>query len=157
MALDDGTVHRADVVLIAVGAIPTVDWLEGSGLHIGDGVECDERCAAAPDVYAAGDVASWLNARFGHARMRVEHRMNATEQGSAVARELLGAGEPFAPVPYFWTDQYSVKIQAYGIFPGDADVVVVDGELGLERFVLAYQVDGAVVGAVGWNAPRELR
>ena len=91
-------------------------WLEGSGLALDDGVVCDARCfASAPGVVAAGDVARWHNPLFG-VDMRVEHWTNAAEQGMAAARALLtGAGaEPFAPVPYFWSDQYDAKIQFVG-------------------------------------------
>ena len=117
---------------------------------------CDQRCEAAPGVYAAGDVASWHNPHFG-IRMRLEHRMNATEQAIAVAANLLGANQPFAPVPYFWTDQYDTKIQAYGIFPPDAELRILDGDPAQGRFTAAYGHNGAVVGVLGWNSPREVR
>jgi hypothetical protein len=89
--------------------------------------------------------------------MRVEHRMNATEQGMAVARNLLGARVPFAPVPYFWTDQFDAKIQAYGIFPPTAEMVVAYGELADRKFVAHYRVGGRVVGVLGWNMAKQLR
>ncbi|MER7179137.1 FAD/NAD(P)-binding oxidoreductase [Streptomyces hyaluromycini] len=118
--LADGTLLPADVVLVAIGSVPNTDWLVGSGLSLTHGVDCDSSCRAAPNVAAAaGDVASWTHPVHGR-RTRVEHRMNATEQGMAAALTLLGKGEPYAPVPYFWTDQYDVKIQAYGDFPAGA-------------------------------------
>lgn len=90
--------------------------------------------------------------------MRVEHRLNATEQGSAVAANLLGADQPFAPVPYFWSDQYDVRLQAYGIFPRDATTTVVHGDPSDRRFAVAYVENGTVVGVLGWNCPpRDLR
>jgi hypothetical protein len=89
--------------------------------------------------------------------MRLEHRMNATEQAIAAAGNLLGDDRPFAPVPYFWTDQYDAKIQAYGIFPGGAEVEVLHGDPGDRRFVAAYRQQGTVAGVLGWNAPHELR
>ncbi len=106
--LADGSVLGADLVVVAVGAAPATGWLVGSGLPLGNGIECDARCQAAPGIYAAGDVACWPSPLFG-ARMRLEHRMNATEQAIAVAGNLLGDDQPFAPVPYFWTDQYDTK------------------------------------------------
>jgi NADPH-dependent 2,4-dienoyl-CoA reductase/sulfur reductase-like enzyme len=154
--LTDGSVLDADLVVVAVGADPAVGWLDGSGLRVGNGVECDSTCRAAPGIYAAGDVASWHNDRFG-ARMRLEHRLNATEQAMAVAGNLLGDDRPFAPVPYFWTDQYDARIQAYGIFPPGADVVVLDGDPAERRFVAAYVAGGRVSGVLGWNNPREVR
>ncbi|MFF8029704.1 NAD(P)/FAD-dependent oxidoreductase [Streptomyces sp. NPDC007896] len=154
--LGDGTMLPADVVVLALGAAPATGWLEGSGLRLGDGVECDAYCQAAPGIYAAGDVASWPNAHFG-TRMRLEHRMNATEQAMAVAGNLLGDATPFAPVPYFWTDQYDTRIQAYGIFPPDAEMRIVYGDPSDGRFAASYGHRGRVAGVLGWNAPRQVR
>ena len=84
--------------------------------------------------------------------------MNATEQGIAAAGNLLGDDQPFAPVPYFWTDQYDTRIQAYGIFPPDADIQVISGDPAERQFAVAYGRHGTVTGVLGWNAPpRELR
>jgi 3-phenylpropionate/trans-cinnamate dioxygenase ferredoxin reductase subunit len=154
--LADGTKLDADVVVVGVGSTPTTGWLADSGLALGNGVECDAECRAAPGIYAAGDVASWHNPHFG-VRMRVEHRLNATEQGMAVAANILGEQRPFAPVPYFWSDQYDARIQAYGIFPEHADVTVVHGSPEDRKFVAAYGHEGKVVGVLGWNSHRELR
>ncbi|MFI6374370.1 NAD(P)/FAD-dependent oxidoreductase [Streptomyces sp. NPDC050546] len=154
--LADGTKLDADAVVVAVGSTPATDWLTGSGLPLGNGVECDAHCRAAPGVYAAGDVACWDNPHFGR-RMRIEHRLNATEQGMTVAANLLGEERPFAPVPYFWSDQYDARIQAYGIFPDGADITVVHGSLDDRKFVAAYGHEGTVVGVLGWNSHRELR
>jgi 3-phenylpropionate/trans-cinnamate dioxygenase ferredoxin reductase component len=153
--LADGSTIDADLVLVAVGAAPATGWLVGSGLSLQDGVECDARCQAGPGVYAAGDVASWYNPHFG-VRMRLEHRVNATEQAIAVAGNLLGDDEPFAPVPYFWTDQYDTKIQAYGVFHPDAEFQLLSGDPSVRRFTAAYSRSGTVTGVLGWNSPREL-
>jgi NADPH-dependent 2,4-dienoyl-CoA reductase/sulfur reductase-like enzyme len=139
-----------------VGTAPAVGWLAGSGLPLGDGVECDAFCRAAPGIYAAGDVASWHNSRFG-TRMRLEHRTNAAEQAVAVAGNLLGDAEEFTPVPFFWTDQYDARIQAHGIFPAGAEPAVLHGDPADGGFVVGYGLRGAVVGVLGWNSPRELR
>jgi NADPH-dependent 2,4-dienoyl-CoA reductase/sulfur reductase-like enzyme len=153
VALADGTELPADAVVVAIGATPAVDWLRGSGLPLGDGVDCDEYCRAAPGVYAAGDVASWMNPRYGQ-RMRVEHRTNAAEHGTAAAHNLLtGDTEPFTGLPYFWTDQFDVKIQAHGRLREDAEVSIVEGDPADNRFVALYHVDGELTGVLGWNAP----
>ncbi|MCX4418549.1 NAD(P)/FAD-dependent oxidoreductase [Streptomyces mirabilis] len=154
--LGDGTTLSADVVVLALGSTPATRWLTGSSLRLRDGVECDALCQAAPGIYAAGDVASWYNPHFG-TRMRLEHRMNATEQAMAAAGNLLGDAKPFAPVPYFWTDQYDTRIQAYGVFPPDADVRIVHGDPVDGCFAAAYGHQGRVVGVLGWNTPRQVR
>lgn len=83
--------------------------------------------------------------------------MNATEQAMSVAGNLLGDKIPFAPVPYFWTDQYDTKIQAYGIFPPGAEFQILHGDPTDRRFTAAYTYNDTVVGVIGWNHPRELR
>jgi 3-phenylpropionate/trans-cinnamate dioxygenase ferredoxin reductase subunit len=155
--LADGSRVAADVVVVGIGVAPATRWLEGSGLALEDGVRCDERCrASAPGVFAAGDVARWWNPRYGEA-MRVEHWTHATEHADAVAASLL-AGEapcpPFAPVPYFWSDQHGVKIQLTGrVRPGDT-MRVVDGATAERRFVALFGRDGRLTAALGWNRPR---
>ncbi|GAA1958550.1 FAD-dependent oxidoreductase [Nocardioides panacihumi] len=155
VVLDDGAEIVADVLLVAIGAEPVTDWLRGSGLLLDDGVQCDEFCQAAPGVVAAGDVASWLHPALG--RLRLEHRMNATEQGMAAAKTLLGQRTPFAPVPYFWSDQYDVRIQVYGRPTAD-DFAAVEGSLDEGPFAaVQHDADGRVTAVAGWNMPRQLR
>jgi NADPH-dependent 2,4-dienoyl-CoA reductase/sulfur reductase-like enzyme len=153
--LDDGSTLTPDVVLVSIGSVPSVGWLAGSGLSLGNGVDCDELCQAARGVVAAGDVASWPHPDLG--RTRVEHRMNATEQGIAAAKTLLGKGSPFLPVPYFWTDQFDVKIQAYGMPSQEADFEIVAGDAAEGKFAALYGIDGRVTAALSWNLPREAR
>ena len=167
--LDDGSRIAADTVVVGIGVRPNVEWLEGSGLTIGDGVICDQYCRAAPMVYAAGDVARWPNELFMHFRygepqrtMRIEHWTNAVEQGMAAARNLLleSRGEPlaaFAPVPYFWSDQHGLSIMAAGITSPRDEVRLVHGTLDANRFAAIYGLRGYLTGvvAVGW--PRMLR
>ena len=157
--LDDGGRVEADEVLVAIGSVPNTDWLAGSGLDVTDGVVCDEYSQAAPGVYAAGDVARWFNPLFGQT-MRIEHRTNAAEQGMAAARNLLhpDARTPFAPVPYFWSDQYGMKIQAHGYLRGHEAVEVVAGDPTQRRFLAAYRTGDRLTGvlAVGMP-PRDVR
>ncbi|MEU8866248.1 NAD(P)/FAD-dependent oxidoreductase [Streptomyces umbrinus] len=158
--LGDGELVEGDEVLVSVGSQPNTEWLAGSGLDVRDGVACDAYCEAAAGIYAAGDVARWYNPLFATS-MRIEHRTNAAEQGMAVARNLLAAPEArkaFAPVPYFWSDQYDMKIQAYGYLRGHDEVAVVEGDLGDRRFVVAYRTGDRLTGVLGVGVtPKALR
>jgi NADPH-dependent 2,4-dienoyl-CoA reductase/sulfur reductase-like enzyme len=160
--LADGTALEADAVLVAVGVSPATAWLEGSGVELSDGVVCDTHCFArgAPEgaVVAAGDVARWDNPLFG-GPMRIEHWTNAAEQGAIAASNLLAGprdAEEFAPVPYFWSDQYDVKIQYVGHTRPDDEVRVVHGSVDDAKFVVVYGRDGLLTGALGFNRPRQL-
>lgn len=154
--LETGEVLPADVVAVAVGATPETGWLEGSGLDIADGLVCDARCRAAPGIYAVGDVARWWHEQLGSS-VRLENRTNATAQAAAVAANVLGAERSYAPVPYFWTDQYDAKIQVHGFLPADAEVTVVEGDLDAGRFVARYERDGVPTGVLGWNMAKQTR
>jgi NADPH-dependent 2,4-dienoyl-CoA reductase/sulfur reductase-like enzyme len=152
--LETGEVLPADLVVVAFGSAPATEWLRDSGLHLDNGIVCDSRCRAAEGIYAAGDVARWHHETLG-TLVRLENRTNATEQGIAVAANLLGADEPYTPVPYFWTDQFDAKIHVHG-FVGP-DVSVVEGDVAERRFVTRYHRDGEVVGVLGWNMPKQAR
>ncbi|MEQ8717019.1 MAG: FAD-dependent oxidoreductase [Acidimicrobiales bacterium] len=157
VTLDDGTVLEADVVVVGVGVQPNTEWLEGSGLTIDNGVVCDETCLAAPGVTAAGDVARWPNPLFDE-MMRVEHWDNAVEQGTHAARRLLAEdpGEPFAPVPWFWSDQYDRKIQLAGRCRPDDVTELVTGSFEERRFALIYGREGRITAVLGFNRPRHV-
>ncbi|MEV0291365.1 FAD-dependent oxidoreductase [Kribbella sp. NPDC050820] len=151
-----GTVLPADLVVVAIGAAPATDWLASSGLVLNDGIVCDTTCRAAPGVYAAGDVARWHHPRM-NASLRVEHRLNATEQGIVAARNLLGANQPYSPVPFFWSDQFDTRIQAYGHFPPAGETHITEGDPVQGKFIAHYLSAGRVTGLVGWNMPAALR
>jgi NADPH-dependent 2,4-dienoyl-CoA reductase/sulfur reductase-like enzyme len=154
--LETGEVLPADVVVVAFGAAPATEWLESSGLALENGLVCDSRCRAADGVYAAGDVARWHHEGLDVA-LRLENRTNATEQAHLVAANILGADVPYTPVPYFWTDQFDVKIQVYGTLFADAEVSIVDGDPAGGRFVAQYRRNGEVTGVLGWNMPKQAR
>ncbi|MFJ9855217.1 NAD(P)/FAD-dependent oxidoreductase [Streptomyces sp. NPDC101150] len=157
--LDDGTSLPADLVVVAIGSVPAVDWLADSGLPLGDGVLCDSTCRVAPGIYAAGDVANWPHPLTG-ARTRLEQRTNATQQAITAARNLLAGptgATPYAPVPFGWTDQFTAKIQFHGWCPAEARIEYVDGDPQARKFVALYHAAGRVVGALGWNSARTLR
>ncbi len=156
--LGDGTSVDADVVVVGIGVIPNTGWLEGSGLELNDGVVCDETCLAAPGIAAAGDVARWPNRLFGET-MRVEHWDNAIEQGQQAVRRLLtadGKAQPYAPVPWFWSDQYDRKIQLAGRVRPDDEVRIVTGSTTERRFAALYGRAGRLVGVLGFNRPRHV-
>lgn len=153
--LTDGSAVDASVVVVGIGVVPNTEWLEGSGFALDDGVVCDATGLAAPGVAAAGDVARWPNRRFGEV-MRVEHWDNAAAQGAHSARALLGAAEPYEPVPWFWSDQYDRKIQLAGHVRPDDEVRVVAGSVAERRFAALYGRGGRLMGALGFNRPRHV-
>jgi NADPH-dependent 2,4-dienoyl-CoA reductase/sulfur reductase-like enzyme len=155
--LADGTVLPADDVLVAIGSEPNTEWLTGSGLTVENGLVCDEYCAAADGVYGVGDAARWHNRLFG-TDMRIEHRTNAAEQGMAVARAILGDPRPFAPVPYFWSDQHGVKLQAYGHLRGHDEALVLDADPAGRQLLVAYRKGDRLVGVLAaGKSPKLLR
>ncbi|MFM2182576.1 MAG: hypothetical protein RJB61_870 [Actinomycetota bacterium] len=153
----------ADAVVVGVGVTPAVGWLEGSGLALQDGIVCDAALrTGAPGVVAGGDCVRWPNAVFegdDDAVMRVEHWTNASEQGAAAARSLLAAArgdepEPFASVPFFWSDQYEHRVQFVGRAHGGDEVRVVAGEPGSGPFMAMYGWQGRLRGALGLSMPK---
>ncbi|CAL9284096.1 FAD-dependent oxidoreductase [Streptomyces olindensis] len=155
--LEDGRSVPADIVVVGVGARPNVEWLAGSGIALDDGVKCgaDGRTSLA-GVVAVGDCANWYDPRTGRHR-RVEHWTGARERPDAAVATLLagGAVEPGAPrPPYFWSDQYGVKIQFAGHATG-ADSVTIEAGTADDRDVLAvYRRAGDPVAVLGMNQPR---
>jgi len=152
--LSDGSTVEADLVVVGIGVRPATDWLLGSGLALDDGVVCDATCATSlPDVVAAGDVARFHHARAG-AALRIEHWSHAGEMASHAARRLLrGAhfGEPFTPVPYFWSDQYDVKIQFAGrLVPGD-ELALIEHAPQARKLVALFGRAGRLTAVLTWN------
>jgi NADPH-dependent 2,4-dienoyl-CoA reductase/sulfur reductase-like enzyme len=156
--LSDGTVLAADVVVVGIGVIPNVGWLEGNGLDLDDGVLCDATTLVAPGVVACGDVARWPNPLYGEV-MRVEHWEHALDMAAHAARRLLAGpdgGEAFAPVPFFWSDQYDRKLQLAGRVRHDDDLAIVAGSVEERRFCALYGRGGRVVGALAMNMPAKV-
>ncbi len=149
--LSDGTELDADIVVVGIGSRPSTDWLHGSGIEVDNGVVCDAAGrTSAPNVWAIGDVASWQDAS-GH-QVRVEHWSNVAEQARAIVPALLGTDAPTGVVvPYFWSDQYDVKIQCLGEPEADDIVHLVEDDG--RKFLAYYERDGAVVGVVGGGMP----
>lgn len=150
--LSDGTTIEADVVVVGIGVVPNTAWLERSGLTLDDGVVADASCSVAPGIVACGDVARWDSPRYGPTR--IEHWDHAVEMGRAAGRRLLAddaTAEAYDPVPWFWSDQYDVRIQVAGRAVGD--MVITDGSIDDGKFVALYGSGGRVCGALGWNWP----
>lgn len=150
--LTDGTRVDAQVVVLGVGSVPVTDWLAGSGIELappaqGGGVVADESGrTATPDVWAVGDVAAWLHPS-GECK-RVEHWTSAGEQAKLLVTALLGGAAPTAArVPYVWSDQYDLKIQALGT-PSPSDDVTVVSDDG-RKFLAYYSRDGILTAVLG--------
>lgn len=155
--LDDGVLIPATAVIEAVGSIPNTDWLAGNGLDITDGVACDGRLRVGgrPDVFACGDVARYPHPLQGGVPRRMEHWTMAGDTGRhagrSLARHLTGQELPpgdFSPVPSFWSDLGSTRIQSFGL-PGQGmeDIRVLEGDTGGDVAV-GYHRDGSLVGVV---------
>ncbi|MGB8386806.1 NAD(P)/FAD-dependent oxidoreductase [Mycobacterium sp.] len=151
VVLTDGTELPADLVVVGIGSRPATEWLEGSGVEVDNGVICDEAGrTSAPNVWALGDVASWRDAT-GH-QARVEHWSNVADQARVVVPAMLGQDVPqVVVVPYFWSDQYDVKIQCLGE-PEATDTVHLVEDDG-RKFLAYYERDGVLVGVVGGGMP----
>ena len=147
-----------DFVVVGAGVRPATDWLADSGLTLANGVIVDAMCeTSAPGVFAAGDVANWPYQPAESApslRVRLEHWDNALRQGETVARNLLGAGVAYRHIPYFWSDQYDLKLQYVGYTP-TWDQIVVRGTPP-DSFVAFYLLAGRVRAALSSNRQRDL-
>lgn len=153
--LTDGSQVPADVVIVGLGVTPATGWLEGSGLHLDDGVVCDAKGVAEGNdgdaiVVAAGDVARWWHPLYDR-HLRTEHWDDAGRQGAAAARTLLAGpehAEAFDELPYFWSDQYDVKLQMLGV-PTDYDAVeIIEGKPDGGKFVGAYGRSGRTIAVL---------
>jgi 3-phenylpropionate/trans-cinnamate dioxygenase ferredoxin reductase subunit len=154
--LSNGQRVAADVVVVGIGVRPNTEWLTASGVALDNGVLCDAGCATTiPEVVAVGDVANYWS-RSRNAPVRVEHWTSAMEQ-PAVAAENLLAGRTVASVgdvPYFWSEQYGVRIQFAGHRLQGAVHKIVDGDFGERRWTATYEVDGRAVAVLAMNQPR---
>lgn len=151
VVLSDGNRVDTDLVVVGIGSRPGTDWLADSAIEVDNGVVCDVHGGtSAPHVWALGDCASWQDAS-GH-QVRVEHWSNVAEQARVLVPAMLGQDVPEAVVvPYFWSDQYDVKIQCLGEPEADDVVHIVEDDG--RKFLAYYERDGAVVGVVGGGMP----
>lgn len=158
VVLADGSSIDADLVVVGIGVVPAVAWLEGSGVTLDNGVVCDENLwTGVPGVYAAGDVANWFNPTLGE-RQRMENWTAAAEQGAAAARNAVDPenAKPYGTVPYFWSDWYDVRIQFVGS-PDADEVRLVDGDPASGgRWVALYRRGDRLIGALTVNGQTEI-
>jgi 3-phenylpropionate/trans-cinnamate dioxygenase ferredoxin reductase subunit len=151
-----GVAIDCDVAVVGVGVQPEVGWLADSGLALENGVVVDEFAeTSVSGIFAAGDVANWWHPVLGE-RLRVEHYENAQNQGIAAAKSMLGRREPYAPVPYFWSDQYDLTLQYVGHASG-RDEVIFRGDVASRKFLAFYLREGKLRAALGINRLRDVR
>jgi 3-phenylpropionate/trans-cinnamate dioxygenase ferredoxin reductase subunit len=156
VTLNDEREVICDAVVIGIGLVPNDDLARDAGLGCDGGVIVDARCRTSdPLIFAAGDVAAWHCSWAGR-RMRLESWQNAQEQGMAAARSALGLEVVHQPLPWFWSDQYDVNLQIFGM-PHPAHRMIARGDLESNSFVLFYLDGDKVKSALGPNAARDLR
>jgi NADPH-dependent 2,4-dienoyl-CoA reductase/sulfur reductase-like enzyme len=158
--LVDGEVLEAELVVVGIGVVPAVDWLQGSGLTLENGVVCDDRLFAADGIVAAGDMARWTWHHDGaEEQIRIEHWQVAAEAGVAAARSVVAGrtgAQPFTPVPYFWSDQFGIRFQVLGNPGGQDEVQIVDGSFEDGKFVALFGRAGRLRAAMAIGRPRRL-
>ena len=144
----------ADCAVVGIGIVPNVELAQEAGLDCDDGILVDERCRTSdPAIYAAGDCTNHPNPLLGR-RLRLESVPNAMEQARVAAANLCGKDREYAAVPWFWSDQYELKLQMVG-FSGDGDAEVVRGDKDANQFAVFYLKQGRVVAADAVNSPKE--
>jgi 3-phenylpropionate/trans-cinnamate dioxygenase ferredoxin reductase subunit len=144
----------ADIVIIGIGILPNVELAEAAGLDCDNGIVVDEHCATSnPDVYAAGDCTNHPNPLLKR-RLRLESVPNAMEQARVAAANLLGGDKSYAAIPWFWSDQYELKLQMVG-FSTNADQEVLRGDPSSNQFARFYLENGVLVAADAVNSPKE--
>ena len=150
-----GEVLDGDLVVVGVGIRPNVELAEVAGLDVDNGIRTNAMLQSSdPDVYAAGDVANAENPLLD-ARIRVEHWANADNQGKAAGKSMAGKGEPYAKLPYFFTDQYDLSMEYHGYVgredPNVADQVVLRGDPAGESWLAFWLGGGRVLAGMNVN------
>lgn len=144
----------ADLVIVGIGIIPNVEIAQEAGIECDNGIVVNERCqTSAPGVYAAGDCTNHPNPILGR-RLRLESVPNAMEQARVAAANICGGSKEYSAVPWFWSDQYELKLQMVG-FSSDGDQQVVRGDKSNNEFAVFYLKDGNVMAVDAVNSPRE--
>ena len=148
--LDDGRSLEADLVVMGVGVKPRVDLAKRAGLSVDDGVVVDAHLrSSAADVWAAGDIARYPEARLGR-NVRIEHWVVAERHGQCVAADMLGVGGPFRDAPFFWSTHYDTTLTYLGHAGGDAEVAIVGNLEGRDAHI-TYRLDGKLAAVISVN------
>lgn len=152
VTLTSGETLPAGAVVVGVGITPNTRIAEAAGLAVDNGITVDEMLQTSdPSIYAAGDVAHAYNPLLG-ARMRLEHWANATNQGKAAGRSMAGAGEPYAKLPYFFTDQFDLGMEYHGwVGPDGHDDVVLRGDPASGEWLAFWLAGGRVLAGMNVN------
>ena len=154
--LGDGTAIPCDVAVVGIGLIQNTELAEQAGLSIDNGIVVDEHGQTShPDIFSAGDVTNHPNALLGR-RVRLESWENAQNQGINAAKAMLGTMQPYAEIPWFWSDQYDANIQMMGL-PENWDETVIRGDRDAGEFIEFYLKEGEIQGAAAINNARDLR
>jgi 3-phenylpropionate/trans-cinnamate dioxygenase ferredoxin reductase subunit len=154
VVLADGTRIPADFVIAGIGQLPNVELAQEAGLKVNNGIVVDEYARTDdPHIYAAGDCANHPNAFFA-CRLRLESVQNAMEHGRAVAANLLGKPTIYNVVPWFWSDQYDLKLQMVGLSAGH-DRMVLRGDLNGRAFAAFYLKQGRLIAADTVSRPQD--
>ena len=154
VAMADGSRHEADLVVIGIGVLPNTELAQAAGLACANGIEVDEHGRTDdPAVFAAGECTSHPN-RFAGGRTRLESVQNAVDQAKAVAAAILGRPAPYDEVPWFWSDQYEVKLQMVGISAGH-DRQAIRGDPATGRFSVFYFREGSLIAIDSVNRPSD--
>ncbi|HSN52508.1 MAG TPA: FAD-dependent oxidoreductase [Woeseiaceae bacterium] len=144
----------ADLVIAGIGIVPNTELAASAGLEVDNGIVVDARCRTAdPAIYAVGDCTSHPNPIYGR-RIRLESVHNALEQAKTAAANICGEPVEYAQVPWFWSDQYDLKLQIAGLSEG-YDEAVIRGEPATRSFSCLYLRDGVLIACDAINAPRD--
>ena len=144
----------ADIVIIGIGIVPNVEIAQAAGLECKNGILVDDHCRTSNvDIFAAGDCTNHPNQILGR-RLRLESVPNAIDQAKVASSNMLGGDKVYAAIPWFWSDQYELKLQMVG-FSGDGDEAVLRGDQSTNQFAIFYLNKGRVVAVDAVNSPRE--
>ncbi len=157
LVLSDGSVCPADLVLVGIGVLPNMELAGDAGLGVANGIVVDDRLRTEDEsVYAIGDCADhpnpFANPFAGGGRVRIESVQNAVDQAKCIAAAIVGRAESYRAVPWFWTDQFDIKLQIAGLSGGFGHVIA-RGEPESRKFSLFYFRDGRLAAVDSVNRP----